>query len=101
MTEDINHLREVIDLKFCNVVTKIDKSDLALALATKETERRLSDLNHEAERLKSMQITYLPRESFELAHNLLVSRIDSLSKLVYIGLGICVTLEVLLQIFKK
>lgn len=37
----------------------------ALRLQAKEYKRRLSDLNGEAERLRNIQATYIPREVFE------------------------------------
>lgn len=43
----------------------IESISTALKLQATEYERRLSLLNGEAERLKSMQISYLPREIWE------------------------------------
>ena len=45
---------------------KLDKvKDKALKLQAKEYQRRLKDLNGEAERLRNIQATYIPREVFE------------------------------------
>lgn len=38
---------------------------IALKLQAKEYKRRLTGLNHEAEQLKNMQQTYIPRELFD------------------------------------
>jgi len=43
---------------------KFDAIKTALELQAKEYERRLAALNHEAEQLKSMQINYVPRETY-------------------------------------
>ena len=63
---EILHLREVLALK-----------ETALELQAKEYDRRLSSLNHEAEQLKAMQSTYLPREMYESRHRELDAKIDN------------------------
>ena len=52
------HLREVMELKFQN-------TDTASKVETVEIGRRLDILNGEADRLKSMQANYLPRELYD------------------------------------
>jgi phage regulator Rha-like protein len=59
-------------------LVKFDSLDKALELQAKEYERRLSDLNHEAEQLKSMQSTYMPRELYENNHEVIRKQIDEL-----------------------
>lgn len=44
---------------------RVRTTNQALELQTRETERRLTALNGEAERLRIMQATYLPLEVFE------------------------------------
>jgi hypothetical protein len=43
-----------------------EEGERALALQTDEFKRRLTELNGEAERLRKMQATYLPREVFDV-----------------------------------
>jgi hypothetical protein len=54
----IAELRTSVDLQFRNAERALEKQ-------ADEYERRLSILNGEAQRLKDMQIKYLPRETFE------------------------------------
>lgn len=86
---DLEHLKEIMELRF-------NLNDKALELQAKETERRLENLNHEAEQLKSMQSTYMPREVYEAKHKELTAQINSISKLVYIGVGIAVVSEIVI-----
>lgn len=50
----------------------------ALELQATEYERRLSALNHEAEQLRRMQATYLPREVYEAEARELRTRAETL-----------------------
>ncbi len=61
---EIAHCKDIELLKR-EMALLFDSKELALKVQTKELERRLYDLNGEAARLKSMQISYLPREKFE------------------------------------
>jgi hypothetical protein len=86
-------LREYIDVKFSS-------HDSALKISEKEYERRLDFLNGEAERLKHMQSTYLPREIYETKHDLTTTKIEALEKLVYVGLGIILALQFIIHFLK-
>jgi hypothetical protein len=74
--EEIDHLKEVMFLRMEQLKTEQahmreivklmnELSDKALKIGAAEYERRLELLNGEAERLRKMQETYLPRELFE------------------------------------
>jgi len=57
--------RKYVEEKFSSI-KKIEKlREQSLKLQAKEYKRRLSDLNGEAGRLRSIQATYIPREVFE------------------------------------
>ena len=60
-----------LDVKVARIEKHVEQMEKqyekALTLQAKEYERRLADLNHEAEQLRQMQATYLPRETWELA----------------------------------
>lgn len=56
--KDIERVEEQTELKF-------DATAKALLIDTKEMARRLDFLNGEAERLRQMQATYLPREVYD------------------------------------
>lgn len=90
MSFESKHLKEIMDLKFQN-------ADIALKLQAKETERRLDNLNGEAERLRNIQATYLPREVYEANQKELNSKLESLSRIVYIGIGGVLVLQIVLK----
>jgi len=50
----------------------------ALVLQTEEIHRRLNELNGEAERLRQMQATYMPRETYEVQRKDLEQKIEAL-----------------------
>lgn len=54
METEIQHLKELMAEK-----------EKALIIQAREYERRLEILNHEAERLRLMQTSYIPREVYE------------------------------------
>ena len=72
----INH-KDSISLK-SYFDTKLEASDKALQLQEREYARRLDDLNHEAERLRNMQVSYLPREVYDVNHKELCAKLEKL-----------------------
>jgi len=83
-------LEEKLELKFEN-------ADHALDLQSKEYLRRLDMLNGEGERLRSMQATYLPRETYEINHKELCNKIDELEEFKNNALGRQAILMILLS----
>lgn len=67
---------------------KFEAMEKALQLQAKEYERRLSDLNGEAGRLRDMQATYVPREVFDTVVKDLEKRIDILTAVNLKGEGV-------------
>ena len=63
------HLRELLEHRLCALEKlfseRIEHRDIALKLSADEYHRRLDMLNGEADRLHQMQLTYLPRETYE------------------------------------
>ena len=57
---------------------KFDGMNKALELQSKEYSRRLESLNGEAEHLRKMQATYVPRETYDNAHGELNKKVDEL-----------------------
>jgi hypothetical protein len=72
----------------------------ALILQAQEYQRRLDILNGEAERLKNMQETYLPRETYEANHKYLEEKMNTLQKYIWIGVGGAMVLEIVLRFVK-
>jgi len=79
---------------------KFISNDRSLTLQAKEYERRLNDLNGEANRIKNMQETFLPREVYTSRYDLLNTKIEALEKLVYVGLGLFIAIEFILRFIK-
>lgn len=91
--DEINYLKEITELKF-------KEAEKALEIKSKETERRLDLLNGEAERLRTMQVTYLPRELYDANYKELTSKIEWLQKMVYLGIGGILVLQLVLRFIK-
>ena len=67
----ISALKELLE-------AKIEALEQARVLQANEYARRLENLNGEAARLKEMQSTYMPRETYDARHEELVNRIRCL-----------------------
>ena len=80
---------------------RFEKTNTALELQAKEYERRLNSLNGEAERLRYMQSTYMPREVYESKHNELTTKIEGVQKITFIGIGLVLAVEFFLQFVLK
>lgn len=100
-----NHLREVIALNLEKISLRfelIDKmialqkseNDKALHIQVKELERRLESLNNEAARIKAMEVKYVQVDLFDAKLTATNGKIESLTKLLYIGIGIVGVLEI-------
>lgn len=75
-------LKELLMQRICNLekVTeeRFQQSEKALLIQTKEIERRLENLNGEASRLRDIQATYLPRETYEIQQKDTTKKIENL-----------------------
>jgi hypothetical protein len=89
--KEINHLQD-------KVMICMRKNEQALGKASKEMNRRLEGMNAFRQQLEEQEKTYIPREEYMARHELLDSKVQSLSKLVYIGLGVVMALEFIIPI---
>jgi FtsZ-binding cell division protein ZapB len=87
---EIKHLRELLQVK-----------EEALKLQATEYERRLASLNHEAEQLKSMQNTYIPREVFDRTVESMTGRIGAVEKSLWRISGALTIAWVIVQFLQK
>jgi hypothetical protein len=71
-----------LEVAFARLEERIIASDRALTVATAELHRRLEMLNGEASRLREMQATYVPRETFDRS----VEAIEKATKVMEEGL---------------
>jgi len=78
----------------------IASNEKTLKLQAREYSRRLADLNGEAERLRQMQETYVPKSVYDIQHQILIEKIETNQKMLYIGIGILLALQVVLSFIK-
>lgn len=69
MTDNVDHLKELLSQRIDGIEKLItarqELSDKSLDLLAKNNEKHFSALNGEAERLRLMQVSYVPREVHE------------------------------------
>ncbi len=88
---EVNHLEEKM------IITNA-KNDEALKSAKGEMERRLEGMNEFREQLDRQATTFISRSEYDVKHENIVQKIDSISKMVYIGVGILVVVQVVIGI---
>jgi hypothetical protein len=71
----------------------------ALELQAKEYERRLDDLNHSRALAEKRYGEYVPRETHAADLLLRDTKIDNVTRSMYIAVGILITVEFLVPIF--
>ena len=71
--------------------------DKAIEKAEVANIQRLDKMNEVREQLREQALTFLRKEEYLLNDRLLNQKIDSLSKLVYVGLGVWIILQVVLS----
>lgn len=91
MSWTIKTLKKYFELQF-KVLAK------ALKIAKKLMNKRLNEMNHIHKQLVKQNITFVTKPELQLRDQ----KIEMLQRLVYIGFGICIALEVFINIiFKK
>jgi hypothetical protein len=88
------------------MVERFNCLDRELALREKYTDTlrelmnsRLVEMNNLRDENKEMQKTFLSRAEYSIANQRLVDRSDDLSRLVYIGLGVVLAVNILFNAF--
>jgi hypothetical protein len=97
--------KKYIDEKFrsYNEIQKIvaKKNTEALEKAEKEMNRRLEGMNEFREQLDRQTREFIKRDEYMLSEKLINQKIDTLSKIVYIGVGVIIVLEIVLNIVMR
>ena len=78
-----------------NIVNKKDRD--ALREAKREMDRRLEGMNEFRAQLTSQTREFIRREEYQLSEKLINQKHEGLSKIVYIGIGVVIVLELLLK----
>jgi ABC-type bacteriocin/lantibiotic exporter with double-glycine peptidase domain len=88
------------------LIITIKKDEEAVKVAKDAMEHKLEGMNKIRDQLNDQASQFLRTEVFDAKHDLLVSKMESLQKIVFIGLGVWLVLQglivtVLVFIFKK
>ena len=87
-------LKEFITDKFQVLEKNTDTARLSM-------EKRLEGMNEFRQQLKDQNGTFITKTDYEGRHLTLETKIEALEKIVYIGLGICLALEIALKVVIK
>jgi hypothetical protein len=90
----VEDLKEYID-------AKITDRDDSVKSAVDAMNERLAGMNEFRNSLRDTQTNYMPRTEYDARHQQITDQINSLSKLVYTGMGLILALEFLLKFFVK
>ena len=92
---DYVSLKEYLELKIDAISHVIEKSESLLDV-------RLEGMNQFRNQIECERVNYVQRELYETHMKFITSKINSLEKILYIGMGLLIAVEVYLRwIFKK
>jgi hypothetical protein len=88
------------------ILTILKKDEESVKTAKDSMERRLDSMNEFRNQLKDQELTYLRKTEYNLNHQNITDKIENLSRIVWIGLGIWLVLQIILGaviifLFKK
>ena len=89
--QEIDHLEEKVALLTREQVRALKKASL-------EIDRRLEGMNEFREQLNKQASTFITRDEYQLSLKLVEQKITNLSRILYIGIGIFIVLEVVLRL---
>lgn len=93
-------MSDTVDLKeYLN--SRIDDVKDSVKTAYTSMEKRLESMNEFRTQLKDQAARFVTREEMESKIDNLVEKMESLQKIVYVGLGAVLALEFLLRFFIK
>lgn len=90
---DYVSLREYLETKIANVECAVRKAEDILEL-------RLEGMNQFRDQIENERINYITKDLYEAHHSELQAEVANLERLVFIGLGIVLTLELVLRFVK-
>jgi hypothetical protein len=77
----------------------LSKNADALQEAKKEMERRLEGMNEFRAQLEKQTKTFISRDEFSATEKLILQKVENISKLVYIGFGVFLMLQIIIGVF--
>jgi hypothetical protein len=91
-------MSDSLDIQVVRLEERLAASHEALKVAKIETDRRLESMNELRDQISSERGNYLNRSEYDLKHDALKSRIDSLEKFQYMIVGGLLVFQVLIGI---
>jgi glucose-6-phosphate isomerase len=99
--ERLVRLETKVDEKFesitCNIKLARDVAEKAETLARNQTDKHFENINNFQKRIDKLEGTFATKEGLDSRIFSLNERIDALSKLVYIGIGGVLVLELVFK----
>lgn len=97
-------LKEYFDMEISSLKGTIrdsmDYQKEALRIASAAMEKRLDGMNEIREALRDSQMNCITKLEYDAKHELLNSKIEILQKIIYIGIGLCLAIEIILRFIK-
>lgn len=103
MNEEIN-IKHFLDIKFEELEKRLDMrdelNDKALTKAETTLSLRLESMNEFREQLKTQAATFITREEINSLQRVTDEKINYLTKILYIGIGVLTALQMILRFLK-
>lgn len=95
---NVESLKEYVDTVIARHEELNDQKFLmtkeAVAKAEQSNDKRLESMNEFREQLRTQSETFLTKEIYNAEYKFMMSKIDSVTKLVYIGIGLISIIEI-------
>ena len=88
---ELKHLSDKVTLIF-------KKNDIALKESRKITNLQIDSINEVNHKIQKQLVLFLPRKEFNVRHELIEKELQTIQKLVYIGVGICFVLDIVFSV---
>jgi hypothetical protein len=76
----------------------IKKDEEAVKTARESMEHRLDGMNEIRKQLNEQANTFITKEIYEAKHDQLISKVEGLQKIVFVGLGVWVVLQLIISV---
>jgi len=91
MSWTVKTLKKYFDMRF-------NESGKAVEIAEKLMANRLEESNGIRDQLKEQAQTFVTKIEYNLTHENLVKKVEELQRLVYIGLGVWIVLQLIISV---
>lgn len=96
----LDYVEKAIEKQETNLDRRFIQADKEVKLAADALGARMDHLNGFRQTLTDQNSTFITREAYEAKHLLLEEKIAVLEKLVYVGVGIAIVVEIALRLVK-